>query len=117
MHYLKEVFTDVNNCLLDCCNSIAVGNSNYKGNYTLPTTLEGNANEQGCTYSGRTSSAIASAQCQRNMEIGPSYDALNVTSCKAKYQTTNDLDNLNEVKKISFYSVRDNFTLDLTDKR
>ena len=117
MHYLKEVFADVNHCLLDCCNSIAVGSSNYKGNYSLPTTLEGNANEQGCTYSGRTSSAIASAQCQRNMEIGPSYDALNVTSCKAKYQTTNDLDNLNEVKKISFYSVRDNFILDLTEKR
>ena len=51
------------------------------------------------------------------MEIGPSYDALNVTSCKAKYQTTNDLDNLNEVKKISFYSVRGNFILDLTEKR
>ena len=109
MHYLQEVFIDsrkylqiINNYLLDCCNSIAIGNSNYKGNYTLPTALEGNTNEQGCTYSGKTLSAIASTQCQRNMEIGPSYDALNVTSCKAKFQTTNDLDNLNEVKKSVF---------------
>ena len=57
---------------------------------------------QDCTYSGKTSSTRASAQCQRNMESGPSYDALNVTSCKAKYQTTNALDNLNEVNKSVF---------------
>ena len=43
------------------------------------------------------------------MEIGPSYGALNVTSCKAKYKTTNDLD-----ENISFYVVKDNFILDLT---
>ena len=99
----------VNHCLLDCCNSIAVGNFNYKGNYILSATLEGNVNEQRCTYSGnKTASAIASAHCQRNVETGPSYTALNVTSCQAKYKTTNDLDNLNEVKKISFYSVRNN---------
>ena len=90
-------------CFLDCCNSIAVGSSNYKGNYILPTTLEGNVNEQGCTYSGKTSSAIASAQCQRNMESGPSFNVLNVTSCQAKYNTTNDLDNLNEVKISAFF--------------
>ena len=48
------------------------------------------------------------------MEIGPSYGALNVTSCKAKYNTTNDLDKLKEVKNISFYVVKDNFIFDLT---
>ena len=32
------------------------------------------------------------------MQTGPLYDVLNVSSCQAKYKTTNDLDKLNQVK-------------------
>ena len=37
------------------------------------------------------------------MEVGPSYDSLNVKSCKAKYETTRVLDNLNEVRIFTLY--------------
>lgn len=34
------------------------------------------------------------------MEVGPYYDSLNVNSCRAKYKTTQALDQLNEVKTL-----------------
>ena len=36
------------------------------------------------------------------MEVGPSYNSLNVGSCKAKYETTKILDNLTEVRAFIF---------------
>ena len=98
----------VNHCLLDCCNSTDAGNSEFKGSYAFPTALAGNVNEQDCVYSGKTATSKAFSTCQTNMEVGPSYDSLNVKSCKAlqvqeifanlaKYKATQILDNLNEV--------------------
>ena len=42
------------------------------------------------------------------MEVGPSYNSPNLNSCKAKYEATRVLDNLNEVRILNFdvYSVR-----------
>ena len=40
------------------------------------------------------------------METGPTYGLLNVTLCPAKYQTTNDLENLNQVELYHFVSKR-----------
>ena len=87
----------VNHCLLDCCNSTDAGNSEFKGSYAFPTALAGNVNEQDCVYSGKTATSKAFSTCQTNMEVCPSYDSLNVKSCKAKYKATQILDNLNEV--------------------
>lgn len=36
------------------------------------------------------------------METGTTYGLLNVTSCPAKYQTTNDLEKLNQVELFYF---------------
>ena len=43
------------------------------------------------------SSNNAVVNCEPNMETGPTYGLLNVTSCQAKYQTTNDLEKLDKV--------------------
>ena len=94
----------LNHCLLDCCNPTSAGNSEFKGSYSLPAALAGNVNEQDCEYSGKTTAVKAFAKCQTNMEVGPSYDSLNVNSCKAKYKTTQILDKLNEV--ITFIFIR-----------
>ena len=93
----------VNYCLLDCCNSTAAGNPEFKGNYTFPTALARNVTEKDCEYSGKTKNVKAFSTCQTNMEVGPSYDSLNVKSCKAKYETTRVLDNLNEVRIFTLY--------------
>ena len=92
----------VNHCLLDCCNPTTAGNSEFKGSYNLPAALAGNVNEQDCKYSGKTTAVKAFATCQTNMEVGPSYNSLNVNSCKAKHATTQILDNLNDVRIFSF---------------
>ena len=92
----------MNHCHLDCCKSTVNGRSEFKGRYNFPTVLAGNVIEQDCTYSGKTSTAKAFAACQINMEFGPSYDVLNVDSCQAKCNTTKALDNLNQVKQMTF---------------
>ena len=38
------------------------------------------------------SSSNAVVICEPNMETGPTYGSLNVTSCPAKYQTTNKVE-------------------------
>ena len=37
------------------------------------------------------------------METGPTYGLLNVSLCPAKYQTTNDLEELNQVELFYFF--------------
>ena len=44
----------VNHCRLDCCNSTAAGNSEFKGSFNLTTVLAGNDNKQDCEHSGKT---------------------------------------------------------------
>ena len=44
------------------------------------------------------SSNNAVVNCETNMETGPTYGLLNVTSCPAKYRTTNDLEKLDKVE-------------------
>ena len=87
---------------LDCCKTTAIGKSNFKGRYIFPTALAGNISENNCKYSGKTTFVKVFASCQTNMEFGPSYDTWNFSSCRAKYKTTQDLDKLNEVKKLIF---------------
>ena len=40
------------------------------------------------------------------METGPTYSLLNVTLCPAKYQTTNDLEKLNQVELFYFVLIK-----------
>ena len=101
MQYSRGVLIHVvNHCHLDCCNSTTAGNSEFKGNYIFPIALAGDVIEQNCTYSGKTATATAFTACKINMEVGPSYDTLNVKSCQAKYNSTQVLDNLNEVENL-----------------
>ena len=50
------------------------------------------------------SSNNAIVNCVPNMETGPTYGLVNVASCPAKYQTTNDLENLDKVELCCFVS-------------
>ena len=85
--------------VLDCCNAKNDGSNEYKGNYTFPKALVGSNNSQTCRYGGSSvSSNNAVVNCEPNMETGPTYGLLNVTSCPAKYQTTNDLEKLDKVE-------------------
>ena len=91
--------------ILGCCNPKSDGSNDYKGNYTFPKALAGSSNSQTCKYSGSSvSSSNAVVICEPNMETGPTYGSLNVTSCPAKYQTTNDLEKLDKVELCYFGS-------------
>ena len=89
--------------MLDCCNPKNEGSDEYKGSYAFPKALAGLNKSETCKYGG--SSAIlnkAVVNCEPNMETGPTYSLLNVTLCPAKYQTTNDLEKLNQVELFYF---------------
>ena len=61
--------------------------------------LAGFSNSQNCTYSDNaTFPSDAVVNCVPNMETGPVYDSLNVALCPAKYQTTKDLEQLDQVE-------------------
>ena len=49
------------------------------------------------------SSSNAVVNCEPNMETGATYGLLNVTSCPAKYQTTNDLEELEKVEYVNLF--------------
>ena len=89
--------------ILDCCNPKNDGSNEYKGNYTFLKALAGSNNSQTCKYGGSASSD-AVVNCEANMETGPTYGSLNVKLCPAKYQTTNDLEKLDEVELCHFVS-------------
>ena len=92
---------------LDCCNPENGGSNEYKGSYTFPKALAGSNSTQTCKYSGSSElSSDAVVYCEPNMETGPTYGLLNVTLCPAKYQTTNDLEKLNQVELCYFVSER-----------
>ena len=75
------------------------GNDEYKGKYTFPKVLAGVTSTLNCTYTNNfTFSNSAFATCIPNLEIGPSYNSVNTTFCPAKYNTTNILEKINEVK-------------------
>ena len=89
--------------MLDCCNPKNEGSDEYKGSYAFPKALAGLNKSETWKYGG--SSAIlnkAVVNCEPNMETGPTYSLLNVTLCPAKYQTTNDLEKLNQVELFYF---------------
>ena len=93
-----QIFSHFNS-ILDCCTPKNDGSNEYKGNYTFPKALAGSNNSQTCIYGGSSvSSNNAVVNCEPNMETGPTYGLLNVTSCPAKYQTTNDLEKLDKVE-------------------
>lgn len=87
-----------NNITLDCCNSTTDGADNYKGKYKFGKALAGKREIQNCAYIGSSnSSSGAFVNCIPDLEDGPSYGSLNVTSCQAKYKTTKELEKLQEV--------------------
>ena len=99
---LQNIFKSFNS-ILDCCNPKNDGSNEYKGNYTFPKALAGFNNSQTCKYGG-SSSSDAVINCEANMETGPTYGLVNVTLCPAKYQTTNDLEKLDQVELCHFVS-------------
>ena len=87
------------NYTLDCCNLVVDGTAEYKGKYTFSKVLAGVTSTQNCTYTNNfTFLNRAFATCVPNLETGPSYNSLNATFCPAKYNTTNILEKINEVK-------------------
>ena len=101
---MPEHFQDFNS-ILDCCNPKNDGSNEYKGKYTFPKALAGSNNSQTCKYGGSSNtSSDAVVNCEPNMETGPTYGLLNVTLCPAKYQTTDDLEKLNQVELCCFVS-------------
>ena len=51
-----------------------------------------------CMYNGSSnSSSGAFVNCIPDLEDGPSYGSLNVTSCRTKYKTTEELGKLQQV--------------------
>ena len=91
--------------ILDCCSPKNVGSNEYKGNYMFQKALAGSNNSRTCKYGGSTTlSSNAVINCEPNMETGPTYGILNVTSCPAKYQTTNNLEKFNKVELCYFVS-------------
>ena len=75
-----------------------------KAKYTFPKALAGSENLQTCKYGGSSvSSSNAVVNCEPNMETGATYGLLNVTSCPAKYQTTNDLEELEKVEYVNLF--------------
>ena len=88
----------MNNITLDCCNSKIDGADDYKGKYKFEKALAGKREIQNCAYnSSSNSSGSAFVNCIPDLEDGPSYDSLNVTSCQAKYKTTVQLEKLEQV--------------------
>ena len=57
----------VNHCRLDCCNSTAAGNSEFKGSFNLTTALAGNENKKDCEHSGKTIAVKAFVTLQINV--------------------------------------------------
>lgn len=86
------------NIPLDCCNSKIDGADDYKGKYKFETALAGKRGIQNCAYnSSSNSSSSAFVKCIPDLEAGPFFGSLNVTSCQAKYTTTVELENLEQV--------------------
>ena len=56
----------VNHCRLDCSNSTAAGNSEFKGSFNLTTALAGNENKKDCEHSGKTIAVKAFVTLQIN---------------------------------------------------
>lgn len=93
--YLQALLS---NFTLDCCSSKSDGTNDYKGKYWFPKALAGRINLQNCIHdSNKTPPRSASVRCIPNMESGPYYGPINLTLCKAKYNITNDLENLEGV--------------------
>ena len=76
------------NLILDCCTSKIYG-----------TALIGEGRMQTCTYnSSSKSSSSVFVKCIPDLEDGPSYSSLNLTSCQAKYNITGELGKLKQVR-------------------
>ena len=77
------------------------GTDEYKGKYRFSKVLTGVTSTLNCTYTNNsTFSNSAFAACIPNLETGPSYNSLNTTFCSAKYNATNILEKMNEVKTL-----------------
>ena len=62
-------------------------------------SLAGFRKSKNCTYSDNAAfPSDAFINCVPNMETGPVYGSLNVMLCPAKYQTTKDLEKLDQVE-------------------
>ena len=87
------------NFVLDCCTSKIYGTANYKGKYKFSKALAGERRIQNCTYnSSSKSSSNVFVKCIPDLEDGPSYSSLNLTSCQTKYKITGELAKVEQVR-------------------
>ena len=98
--YFMYKFANVlQNFILDCCTSKIYGTPNFKGKYKFAKALAGERRIQNCIYnSSSKSSRTAFVKCIPDLEVGPSYSSLNLTSCQAKYKITGELGKLEQVR-------------------
>lgn len=102
--YLRWTFLNVViSITLDCCSSKTDGTYDYKGMYKFAKSLAGKREMKNCIYNNSSnSSSSAFVNCIPDLEFGPSYGSLNVTSCQAKYKTTVKLEKLDQVGNIGY---------------